>query len=170
MSKSGKTARPPQKRRTNGGQKLRNGLDPSIGKATQIKRGEVRNPGGRPKSKLLSEAYRTLLATEFPGDKKGRTYAELIAEGQLREAIKGKTPAAKEAADRTEGPVTQQHEVVSHSPINIKVDAPDLLATLRQIYGLSSGSGDSVESPEAVSVPEKVDSGPVKTKDSNQGT
>src|SRR5207253_119120 len=138
-SKPKRKARMPQNRHLSGFR----GPSPDVGKATRFKPGRSPNPGGRPKSKLLSEAYRSLLATVHPKDSEGRTYAELIAVGQLNEAIKGKTPAAKEAADRTEGPVTQQHEVVSHSQIEAKIDAPDLLATLRQIYGLSSGNPGS---------------------------
>src|ERR1043166_2423430 len=111
MSKSGTLAQPPQNRRKTGGKKLANGLDPSIGKATQIQPGEHRNPGGRPKSTPITDAYLKLLSSKFPGDPKGRTYAELLAEGQLKEGIKGKTPAAREITDRTEGPVVHAVEV-----------------------------------------------------------
>jgi hypothetical protein len=44
---------------------------------------------------------------EVPGDPKGRTYAELIAEGQYTAASKGKTDAAREIADRLEGKAVQ---------------------------------------------------------------
>ena len=111
MSKSGTLERSPQNRRKTGAGKLRNGLDPSIGKATQIQPGEVRNPGGRPKSTPITDAYLALLIKKFPGDPQGRTYAQLLAEGQLKEGIKGKTPAAKEITDRTEGPVVHAVEI-----------------------------------------------------------
>jgi len=39
----------------------------------------------------------------MPGDPKGRTYAQVAAEGQFNRAIKGKTEAAREIADRLEG-------------------------------------------------------------------
>jgi hypothetical protein len=75
------------------------------------KKGQSGNPDGRPKSKILSDAYKRLLEEPFPNDPQGRTYAELIALGQAREAIKGKTPAAAEIADRTEGRARQAIEL-----------------------------------------------------------
>jgi len=78
---------------------MRGGVDPAVGKATQIKPGEVRNPGGRPKG-ILSEAYREELKKAGAD---GRTMAEHIAEAQVKEAMKGKTQAADHLADRTEG-------------------------------------------------------------------
>jgi hypothetical protein len=93
--------------------KLRGGLDPSIGKATQFQPGQSPNPGGRPKTTAITDAYLKLLPSKFPGDPKGRTYAELLAEGQLKEGIKGKTPAAKEITDRTEGPVVHAVEIAN---------------------------------------------------------
>ena len=43
----------------------------------------------------------------MPGDRKGRTYAEMVAEGQYTAAGKGKTEAAREIADRLEGKAVQ---------------------------------------------------------------
>ena len=45
---------------------------------------------------------------KFPGDPKGRTYAQLAAEGQFKAAIKGKTDAIKEITDRVERPVGRE--------------------------------------------------------------
>ena len=53
------------------------------------------------------EAYTKLAHKKVPGDPKGRTYAELIAEGQYTAAGKGKTEAAREIADRLEGKAVQ---------------------------------------------------------------
>jgi hypothetical protein len=55
-------------------------------KEHQFKEGESGNPGGRPKGRKLSAAYAAILEQQFPGDHEGRTYAELIALGQAREA------------------------------------------------------------------------------------
>jgi hypothetical protein len=56
------------------------GFDPAIGTATRWKKGQASpNPGGRPKSRLLSEALRTRLAEPKPDDPQGRTYAEVVA-------------------------------------------------------------------------------------------
>ena len=48
-------------------------FDPSIGRASQWKKGVGGNPGGRPRSRLLSEALRNRLAEVKPGDLGGRT-------------------------------------------------------------------------------------------------
>ena len=89
-------------------------FDPSIGKATQWKKGRPSpNPGGRSKSRLLSEALRTRLAEVKPGDPAGRTYAEVVAENLIEIACSegpGAVHAASEIADRLEGRSRQQVE------------------------------------------------------------
>jgi hypothetical protein len=63
------------------------------------------NPHGRPRTKLLSEAYRIVLADlEDTGN---RSVAEAIATAMARKAMKGNIPAARELADRTEGKAVQ---------------------------------------------------------------
>ncbi len=42
-------------------------FDPSIGRATQFRKGQSGNAGGRPKSRLLSEALRNRLADRQAG-------------------------------------------------------------------------------------------------------
>ena len=64
------------------------------------------NPSGRPR-KPITEAYADIADQKYPGDPEGRTYAQLIAEGQCKAAIKGKTEAAREIADRLEGKAVQ---------------------------------------------------------------
>jgi hypothetical protein len=86
------------------------GPTPDVGKETQFKPGQSGNPAGRPPS-ILSEAYKIVLTQVVEQDPKKRTMAELIAEGQARAAIKGNTGAAKEIADRTEGPVKDSIEI-----------------------------------------------------------
>ena len=76
-----------------------------------FKPGKSGNPGGRPKGIKLSIAYEHILGEEVPGDPQNRTYAELIALAQAREAMKGKTQAAIEMADRTEGKVRTSMEI-----------------------------------------------------------
>ena len=81
-------------------------FDPNIGRGTQWKKGTSGNPGGRPKSRLLSEALRTRLAEIKPGDPAGRTYAEVVAENLIEIACSegpGAVNAASEFADRLEG-------------------------------------------------------------------
>lgn len=78
---------------------MRGGVDPMVGRATQIKPGEVRNPGGRPKKKPITDAYATLLENELNAKK--------LAQAQFDKACAGDTQAAKEIADRVEGKVLQ---------------------------------------------------------------
>lgn len=65
--------------------------------------GKSGNPGGRPKSKILSDAYKRRLTDLVPNDPEGRTYAEFIAARVVLAAAGGDMQAAKELADRTEG-------------------------------------------------------------------
>lgn len=51
-----------------------------------------------------------MLEELVPNDAEGRTWAELIAEGQVRDAVRGNVQAAKEIADRTEGRARQAIE------------------------------------------------------------
>src|ERR1700683_546374 len=80
------------------------------GKAHRWKKGQSGNPSGRPKSKTLSDAYRNKLEEPVPNDPEGRTWAELIAEAQVRDAVRGNVQAAREIADRTEGRARQAIE------------------------------------------------------------
>src|SRR5580693_10090407 len=86
------------------------GPSPDVGKAHRWKKGQSGNPLGRPKSKTLSDAYRNKLEEPVPNDPEGRTWAELIAEGQVRDAVRGNVNAAREIADRTEGRARQAIE------------------------------------------------------------
>ena len=107
-------------------------------------KGESGNPGGRPR-KPISDAYADLAEHPFPGDKHGRTYAQRLAEAQFRAAINGRTEAAREIANRIEGPAEKpQVEIVPGAdPLRVRIETPDLLSAIRQIYGL--GSPDSSE-------------------------
>jgi hypothetical protein len=91
------------------------GFDPGIGAATRWKKGRPSpNPGGRPKSRLLSEALRTRLAEVKPGDAAGRTYAEVVAANLIEIACgegAGAVHAAGEIADRIEGRAPQSIQI-----------------------------------------------------------
>jgi len=80
------------------------------GKATRFKKGNVPISPGRPKKTPMSEAYVKHLGDRLPEEVRARlglpkaaTWADAIAVGQIRSAVKGKTDAAREIADRTEG-------------------------------------------------------------------
>jgi hypothetical protein len=92
-------------------------FDPSIGTSTQWQKGQRSpNPGGRPKSRLLSEALRSRLGELKPGDPEGRTFAEVIAANQIEIACSrgpGAVTAMGEIADRCEGRPRQEIAVES---------------------------------------------------------
>ena len=48
----------------------------------------------------LTDAYADMADQKYPGDPKGRTYAELAAEGQFNAAIKGKKIVSYRAATK----------------------------------------------------------------------
>jgi len=82
-------------------------FDPSIGTATRWRKGQASpNPGGRPKTKVLSEALRAKLAEVSADDPEHRTNAEIIAENLVRIASsenRGAIAAAAEIGNRVEG-------------------------------------------------------------------
>jgi hypothetical protein len=82
-------------------------FDPDIGKTTQWKKGQPSpNPGGRPKSKLLSEALRARLAEIKSDDPQSRTFAEVLAQNLIELACsqgRSAVAAASEIGDRAEG-------------------------------------------------------------------
>jgi hypothetical protein len=87
------------------------------GKATRFKPGNSANPGGRPKKKHITEAYEKSLLLKAPEDivkklglPEGSRWADVMAAGMVRSAVKGNVPAAKEIADRIEGPVNEAVE------------------------------------------------------------
>ena len=59
------------------------------GEPYRWKPGQSGNPGGRPKTAKLSEAYRAKLTAIVTGDSEGRTYAEAIADVLARRALQG---------------------------------------------------------------------------------
>jgi hypothetical protein len=77
----------------------------------RFQKGVSGNPGGRPKSSMLSEAYRAVLSHDNKKPFKPQTNAEAIAEAIAKEARKGKVNAASEVADRVEGKPRQAYEV-----------------------------------------------------------
>jgi len=87
------------------------GPSPNVGKATQFKKGQSGNPGGRPKSAPMSDAAREVLAKLVPGDPEGRTYAQAIAQKLADKALSGDLRAAQELADRAEGRAQQSVEI-----------------------------------------------------------
>jgi hypothetical protein len=92
-----------------------NNFDPGIGRSTQWRKGGPSpNPGGRPKSRLLSSALGAKLAGVKPDDREGRTYAEVVAANLIAIACSqdhSAVTAAAEIANRLEGRSMQRREV-----------------------------------------------------------
>src|ERR1700758_875218 len=59
-----------------------------IGRATRWRKGQSGNAGGRPKSRLLSEALRDRMAEANPDDPEHRTWAEAIAASDRDRSLK----------------------------------------------------------------------------------
>lgn len=70
-------------------------------------KGTSGNPGGRPKSVTLSDAYAKELGSELDD---GTTKAEAVARRMVAKAMRGNLAAASEISDRTEGKPTQRNE------------------------------------------------------------
>jgi hypothetical protein len=119
-------------------------FDPEIGKATQWRRGQASpNPGGRPSKTPLVDAYRRLLETPYPGDERGRTYAQRIAEVVCFEAGGGDLAAVREITDRTEGKARQNVEM---NPIDLSRLTPEQRLQLAKLLALANGSVETAES------------------------
>lgn len=89
------------------------------------KPGESGHPEGRPTKKPITEAYTELANQPVPGDKKKRTFAQLLALAQFQQAIKGKTDAAREVADRIQGRAAQEITGKDGEPIPVTIEGID---------------------------------------------
>jgi len=121
-------------------------FDQQIGLATRWAKGQASpNPGGRPSRTLLTDAYRRLLETPYPGDERGRTYVERIAEVVCFEAGGGDLAAVREIADRTEGRPRQNVEM---NPMNLDLSrlTAEQRVQLAKLLALANGSVETAES------------------------
>jgi len=118
-------------------------FDQQIGLATRWAKGQASpNPGGRPSRTLLTDAYRRLLEMPFPGDERGRTYVERIAEIVCYEAGSGDLAAVREITDRTEGKARQNVEM---NPIDLSRLTPEQRLQLAKLLALANGSVETAE-------------------------
>ena len=105
--------------------KLKGGLSPAIGKATQFKVGQISNPSGRGgKLKLLRDAYQAQLSEI--DRQSGLTNAQVIARRVIMRAKRGVMSAVHEVTNRTEGKPTQPVEL----DVNISEETARTLADL----------------------------------------
>jgi hypothetical protein len=85
------------------------GPSPDVGKATQFQKGN--KLGGRPRYKTITTAY--IAKLEELARNGNSTIAEMLAEAQIKKALKGDTIAVREITDRTEGKARQPIEMVA---------------------------------------------------------
>lgn len=91
--------------------------------ANKWKPGQSGNPTGRPRKLPITDRYATIAELPVPDyllaalklseaeKQEIKTYGDALALNQFRSAIKGKTEAAREIADRLEGRARQALEV-----------------------------------------------------------
>src|SRR5439155_22083745 len=122
------------------------------------KKGQSGNLSGRPKKKPITEAYEHQLKQSLPDDfrirmklPKGATWADALAVGQIRSAVKGNTQAAKEIADRLEGKVAQQVDLgnIEDKALSVELDVQRIYARISAIIGVGLPMEYRVESDEA---------------------
>jgi hypothetical protein len=68
-----------------------------------------------------------------PGDPRGRTFAEAIADKLAQQALKGDIRAAEELADRAEGRPGQDNPATEHGVKVIIVDIPQPSVTMEDV-------------------------------------
>ena len=139
-----------------------------------FKRGQSGNPGGRPKKRPITDRYHEGLEAPLEENirialslPEGATNGDAVAKAQIRAAIKGKTYAARELREATEGKSTQRLEIVGEEGGAIKVDIAESLARIREFYGLANpGPAAPASKPDGVvSVPEALDRGQESPQD-----
>jgi hypothetical protein len=91
------------------------------------KPGESGNPGGRPKTKPLTEELERLLGEQAPKGK-GQTWAAVIAEALVKRASKGDVRAIAELGNRIEGRPVQAVELNA----NLNASIAERLEAARQ--------------------------------------
>ena len=74
-----------------------------IGVATRFKAGASGNPAGRPRK--LTRILERVLDSSYPGDRRKRTYAEVLVESIVKRAIDGSDAMVVLIFDRIEGKV-----------------------------------------------------------------
>jgi hypothetical protein len=101
------------------------------------------NPKGRPKSIVLSEAYRKHLAKVDETDPERRTFAEILAGQMIVKAKSGDVGALREIADRTEGKAKQT--------ITLTVEKREQLErAIDKLMGDALASGEEVTREQAI--------------------
>jgi hypothetical protein len=101
-------------------------------RAHRFKPGVSPNPGGVSEKRELRRAYRELLERPWPKDRK-KTWAQAIALAVMKKAAEGDTRAAAEIADRTEGRVRIEQEIVSGPTFGFGIGAGNTFRRIQQM-------------------------------------
>lgn len=91
---------------------LRGGVDPAVGKATRIRKGEVRNPDGKNGQDFITRVFKEVFQDEN------------FIKNEVRKILKGKSAMAKvmlieHAAERLEGKVAQAVKVTGELKVSL---------------------------------------------------
>lgn len=128
VSKQRKTEARPLLRRAPRGKPFAVGNN--FGIETRFKEGNRANPGGRPKSKIISDACRAVVSSDLTERVRPQTRAEKVATKLFGMAEKGNISAIRELADRCEGRPAQSINVEDGRPDNLSV----FCETVKQMY------------------------------------
>ena len=123
----------------------------TIGISTRFVKGVCPNPGGRPKSKMLSEALRAGLAADIDAPIVPQTNAEAVAARIIKLAKKGNISAAREAGDRSEGRPAQSLDIHDGRPDPLTVIA-EAMNRRSAVIGPPEGSEFVIEAHERLAL------------------
>jgi hypothetical protein len=89
------------------------------------KKGTSANPKGRPRKEMcLTSLLKDAIDQKCPGDRKKRTWAQVINEKLLKKARKGDLQAMRLIYEYVEGKPKQEIEIPSEIKINVKFPEP----------------------------------------------
>src|SRR4051794_25670331 len=91
---------------------------------SRFKPGQSGNPGGRPKGTSLTARLRFRLAQVEPGS--GQSYADLLVEALVGEALKGDVQAARTILERVDGKLPDKVKVQETRKAYVTVGPEDL--------------------------------------------
>lgn len=95
-----------------------------------------KNPTKPPKHTTISDACRDLLVQPVPGDKQGRTFAEMIAAALIWRALQGDLRAVREVREIEEASTAESPECMNYKYDEQlpKMSDEELLAMIRTYY------------------------------------
>lgn len=95
--------------------------------------GQSGNPEGRPRTKKLTQMLLRRLDEAIPGDKKGRTYFDLLIEKAVRRACNRSDTLVQEIFNRIEGKPVQRMELAGPDGGSIPLNLAELDQRLAEL-------------------------------------